>query len=260
MRKHFVCLALLLVVAFAPAVFAQNPERAGTTSSQSSERDISGVWMAAPPPQQPKQLGGMVPKEVGMTPWAKARFDAAGGGNNDTNPQLRCEPLGATRWTQFVRPFEIVQTPGRIFFFPEIDHAYTVVYMDGRPLPKAEELPFGPTYMGYSVGHWDGNDLVIETVGVTDKAWLDNAGHPHTDDMRLTWRYHRADHNTLDVSITFDDSKAYTKSWTYGPRRYLLKTGRDWEIQEQECLISDQKYFEENIGNHLKKSQDDNQQ
>ena len=83
----------------------------------------------------------MVPKDVGMTPWAKARFDAAGGGQNDTNPQLTCQPPGATRWTQYVRPFEIVQLPDRIYFFPEIDHIYRVVYMDGRPIPKVDDLP-----------------------------------------------------------------------------------------------------------------------
>lgn len=257
MRKVLILL-ILMDIGFVQVLLAQKTDGANAPAASNAipQRDVSGVWNALPGPQQPKQLGAMVPKDVGMTPWAQARFDAADGGLNATNPQLTCQPPGATRWTQYVRPFEIVQTPGRIYFFPEIDHIYRVVYMDGRPIPKVEDLPFGPTYMGYSVGHWDGNDLIVDTIGVTDKTWLDTIGHPHTDDMHLTERYHRASRGILEVSFTFDDPKAYTKSWTYGPRRYELETGPQWEIQEQECIVSDQNYFQQTVGNHLKDSED----
>jgi hypothetical protein len=218
--------------------------------------DVSGVWNAAPRPVGAPATnlapGSIVPKDVAMTPWAQARFDATKGGSSGTaDPYRNCEPLGPVRWTGYVHPFEILQTPDRIFFFYEIDHLWRVIYMDGRPVPKVDDLPFGPSYMGDSVGHWDGNDLVVDNIGVTEKTWLDDAGHPHSDDMHLTERYHRVDHDSLELTFTIDDPKAYSKTFSYGPKPYALKTGPKWEIQESECILSEEKGFEKGVSDPL---------
>jgi hypothetical protein len=263
MRNRLVKLFALLVVlglalALSPVLLAQT---ALTPKPTAQMHDVAGVWNAAPPAQRPAgtpappppppgQQGSLVAPDVKMTPWAQARF-VQDGINSTADPYRQCEPLGPTRWTQYVHPFEILQTPDRIFFFYEIDHLWRIVYMDGRAVPKVEDLAFGPTYMGYSVGHWDGDDLVVDTVGVTDKTWIDIVGHPHSDNMHLTERYHRVDHDTLELSFTFNDPEAYSKPWVYGPKRYALKTGPQWEIQESECLLSDEKRFEQNVSDDL---------
>ena len=147
-------------------------------------------------------------------------------------------------YPSYPHPIEIAQTPDRIFFFHEVNHLYRTICMDGRPLPKPEELPFGPTYLGVSVGHWDGNDLVVETVGFNDKTWVDTTHHPHSEQLRLTERYHRVDDKNVAVTLTFDDPKAYTKTFSWGPKNLHLKTGPEWALGEDFCSPAEQKQFE----------------
>jgi hypothetical protein len=263
-RAKTVTGALTMTLMLSPGLLAQTAAPSASASKPTGlMHDVAGVWNAAaapprpagapaPPPPQVFPAGSMVPNGVTMTPWAQTRFEAAKGGIGGTaDPYRNCEPLGPTRWTQYVHPFEILQTPDRIFFFYEIDHLWRIVYMDGRPIPKVDDLPFGPSYMGYSVGHWEGDDLIVDTIGVTEKTWIDTAGDPHSDNMHLTERYHRVNHDSLELSFSFDDPKAYSKSWTYGPKRYALKSGPQWEIQESECILSDEKRFEQNVSDSL---------
>ena len=90
------------------------------------------------------------------------------------------------------------------------DLTYRQVFLDGRPLPQDPN----PTWMGYSVGHWDGNTLVVESAGYNDRSWLDEDGHPHSEDLRVTERFRRPDFGHIDLQITVDDPKAYKKPWT----------------------------------------------
>jgi hypothetical protein len=89
-------------------------------------------------------------------------------------------------------------------------HSYRQIYMDGRALPKEPN----PAWMGYSIGHWEGDTLVVESSGFVDNNWLDNNGHPGTEAMRLTERFRRPDFGHIDLQITIDDPKAYTKPWS----------------------------------------------
>ncbi len=221
------------------------------TPSAIPPNDISGVWNSKPGAPNP---GPMVPKDVSLTPWGQAKYVAAGNGKGagiPTDPYESCDPMGPTRWSQYVHPFEAVQIPGRIFFFYEISHFWRTIYMDGRPVLKNEDMPFGPTYMGYSVGHWDKGDLVIDTVGMNDKTWLDAFGHIHSEALHLTERYHSPNHDTLEMTYTFDDPKAYTKSWTFGPKIFQRETGPKWEIQESYCTLEDQKRFSNSVTDPL---------
>ena len=251
MRNHWMGSAMLLVaaLAFSPAVFSQSapPAQPVKAKQEIPVRDFSGVWYG------PMELN-MVPESVPMQPWAEAKFNAekteypVGNrptvkDNSNTDPILHCDPVGIPRIYWSIHPFEIIQLSGRILIYYEEFREVRDVWMDGRPIPQDPE----PTWLGTSIGHWDGNDLVIDTVGFNDKTWLDSVGHPHTKDLHLTERFHRVDHDTMQISITFDDPKAYKTSWTYGPRTIQLKPG--WEIGELFCTIEDEKNFEKSIMN-----------
>ena len=108
----------------------------------------------------------------------------------------------------------------------EHDHWVRQIWMDGRELPEDP----APTWMGYSVGRWEGDTLVVDTVGFNDKTWLDQVAHPHTEKLHLEDRWRRVEPEVLEVEFTFEDPEAYTRPWT-GKRLFGLKP--DWEIQEE---------------------------
>jgi hypothetical protein len=188
---------------------------------------------------------------VHMTAWAHDLWmsqDRGLGVSGTADPYDHCDPLGMPRvLVGYIHPFKVLQLPGETWMIYEEEHMWRLIYTDGRPLPKVEDLPFGPNWMGYSVGHWDGNDFIVETIGQNDKTWLDMHGHVHSDDMLLKDTYRRTNHDTLEVSFSFHDPKAYDKDWSYGPRKYVLKTGKQWEIQESFCTIEDEQTFNKNI-------------
>lgn len=108
-------------------------------------------------------------------------------------------------------PIKIVQAPRLTMILYEVGNMHRQIYTDGRELPKEFDLP---AYLGYSVGHWDGDTLIVETAGFNDKTPLDTAGHPHSEALRVTERYRRRDFGHLDVEMTFDDPKMYTKPFS----------------------------------------------
>jgi hypothetical protein len=125
----------------------------------------------------------------------------------------------------FPRPFEIVQIPGRVLVLFEWDHWVRPIWTDGRGHPKDPD----PTWMGHSIGRWDGDTLVVDTVGLNDKTWIDSIGHPHSEDLHVIERYRRTKHDELEVAFTFDDPKAYTKPWT---ATVVFGLKPDWELSE----------------------------
>jgi hypothetical protein len=127
-----------------------------------------------------------------------------------TNPADNCLPLGIPFASLVSEPVKVVQSPGLMVMLFESADAHRQIYTDGRPLPKD---PF-PAWLGYSVGKWEGDTLVVETSGFNDKTWLDAMGHPHSDQLRITERYRRRDFGHIDVQTTFDDSKMYTRPFT----------------------------------------------
>jgi hypothetical protein len=128
----------------------------------------------------------------------------------ELRPTGRCLPAGVPLATLFSEVHKIVQTPGLIVIMLELDSAFRQIYTDGRKLPADPE----PLWLGYSVGKWEGDTLVVETAGFNDKSWLDGMGHPHSEAMRLVERYRRRDFGHLDVDITIDDPKMYTKPFS----------------------------------------------
>ena len=107
-------------------------------------------------------------------------------------------------------PFKIIQSPGVIVILYEVETTFRQIFTDGRKLP----VDPSPAWQGYSVARWEGDTLVIDTAGFNDKSWLDDPGHPHSEALRVTERFQRRDFGHMDIQITFDDPKAYTKPWT----------------------------------------------
>ena len=148
------------------------------------------------------------------------------------DPEANCLPAGVPRMAPY--PWKIVQTPGLIVFLFEGNiHSYRQIFMDGRGHPQDAD----PSWYGDSIGKFDGDTLVIDSVGFNDKFWFDFAGHPHTDKLHITERYRRPDFTHLEIEVTIDDPGAYTKPFTmYGHSR--LQTNS--EIMEYVCNENNQ--------------------
>ena len=189
--------------------------------------DLSGVWRAA----DGKYLAniGADEGEPPFQPWAEALYKERVANLGKDRPSGRCLPH-AVPDNMMVRsgPFKIIQTPGVVvILFEEMNH-FRQIFTDGRGFPEIKE----PSWFGYSVGKWEGDTLVVETIGFNDRSWLDNPGHPHTDAMKVIERFKRRDFGHMDIQITIDDSKAYERPWSANARFELVP---DSELLESIC-------------------------
>ncbi len=188
--------------------------------------DFSGVWETSPG-YTVNIAKDLKPGEVSFQPWAEALYKHRVETQGKDDPQARCVLSGVPREDVVPYPFKILNTDGMIVILYEALHSYRQIFMDGRPLPKNPN----PTWMGYSVGHWDGDTLVVESSGFVGNNWLDNSGHPGTEALHLTERFRRPDYGHIDLRITIDDPKAYTKPWDVNLR--LIRS--DTELIEYVC-------------------------
>jgi len=203
--------------------------------------DLSGVWdRPGAAKESPTGAGftqaaqarlGILPRQVftdqepPMTPWAAEKFKAARAGKDDLyedgrdelDPSYNCFPPGTPRVFTIPRPFEIHQLPKMVLILFESYNAIRRIHTDGQAHPAGYPV----TWMGHSIGHYEGDAFVAETVSINDKTWLDALGHPHSDALRVEERFRRPDHNTLQIDFVFDDPKAYTRPWT-GKKVYEL--------------------------------------
>ncbi len=151
------------------------------------------------------------PVVVPFNALGKKVFDERTETHSKDDPEGFCLPPGVPRMMYTPYPTEIFQMPDRILFIYEGGaHVWRIVWMDGRQQPKDPN----PDYLGYSVGHWDGDTLVVDTIGMNDRTWLDAAGHPHGEKLHVTEKFTRPDSNTLRLEATIDDPDYYTKPWT----------------------------------------------
>jgi hypothetical protein len=167
--------------------------------------DLSGVWEHMNARGSAYYLNVDIPWQ----PWAEALFKERTENNQIDNPESRCLPRGIPKADAFDL-HKIIQAPGLVLILYEYQTTYRQIFTDGRPLPKDPN----PTWMGYSVGHWEGDTLVVESRGFNGKAWLSGRGNPTTDALHLTERIHRRDFGHMDIQLTIDDPKAYTRPWT----------------------------------------------
>ena len=184
--------------------------------------DLSGVWMI-------KNYGGSLfslgadLKTEDMLPWAAALYKQRAEDFRRDTDGIHCLPPGPKAGIGVGGfPLKIVQTPGLMVVLYEYQTIYRQFFTDGRGLPEDAN----PTWMGYSVAHWEGETLLVTTAGYNDRTTLDLAGHPHTEALRMTERYRRRDVGHIDLQVTFEDSKAYTKRWTLPLELALVPDGQ----------------------------------
>jgi hypothetical protein len=186
--------------------------------------DLSGVWEHKNSRTTAYYLDGI---NIPWQPWAEALFKQRRADNEKDNPESRCLPRGVPKADAF-DIHKIVQVPGLVVILYEYETSFRQIFTDGRELPKDPN----PTWMGYSAGHWEGDTLVVESNGFNGKAWISGRGNPITDALHLTERIRRRDFGHMDIRLTIDDAKAYTKPWTAELHPELLP---DTELLESFC-------------------------
>jgi len=170
--------------------------------------DFSGIWKAP----NTRWLDNLAADgvEVPMLPWAAKLYQERQQNNAKDRPSGRCLPHSVTDFDAHHMPKKVIQTPGLLVLLFESYHSYRQIFTDGRPLPEDRD----PAWFGYSVGKWERDTLVVDTVGINDKTWLDDGGHPHSDVLHVVERFQRPDFGHMQVAVTIDDPKTYTKPWT----------------------------------------------
>lgn len=231
-RNQSVCLplAILLTLGFFPfdLTAASSPRRSSAAFRQFSPRDLSGVWSGV---QEADTFSG---GDLPLKPWAAEKFRSVKPGYGphasalSNDPLQDCLPPGFPRILLVPFPMQIVQVPGEVIMLFEYDHYVRQIYTNRREHLKGLQ----PTWMGDSVGHWQGNTFVVDTIGLTEKSWLDQVGHPHSDELHVIERIRRIDRETLEDDLTINDPKAFTKSWM-GKRVFKLRPG--WHLMEYIC-------------------------
>lgn len=202
---------------------------APTPRAPDGKPDLSGLWLKISPKYSRNIAADLKQDEI--QPWARALVEERRENLGKDYMNVKCVPLGPGYVTSAdstgAEMMKIVQTPGLIIILNP-DLTYRQIFLDGRTLESSPN----PSWMGYSVGHWEGETLVVESFGFNDRTWLDHDGHPHTEALRVTERYRRRNAGNLDIEVTFSDPGAYAKPWTAAVRAELAP---DTEMIEWVC-------------------------
>jgi hypothetical protein len=202
-----------------PARKAPAPPSGSTQRTEDGKVDFSGIWVPT---------STVLPSDPSYQPWAKKLYEERKANKQKDDPERLCLPNGAVRINAL--PYKIVQRPEKIALLWEGNtHSYRRFFLDGR----AHNLDIEPeSWTGQSIGKWDGDTLVVDTIGFNDKTWLDSTGKPHSEQMHLTERYRRPDLGHLNVDLTIEDAKAFTKPYSFTRTFTLAPT---WELKEYVC-------------------------
>ncbi len=188
--------------------------------------DLTGVWSGAGPMYRFNIAQDLGPGEV--KPWAEALFLQRLRDSRKDSPLARCLPVSVP-YHNFFNLTQFVQTPRMLVMLYESPNGpHRTIYMDGRPLP----VDPNPAWLGYSIGRWEGDTLVITTAGFNDRAWLDSAGHPQTESLRLTERIRRRDFGHMEFEMTIDDPAVFARPFTIRTERVLAP---DTDLLEDVC-------------------------
>jgi hypothetical protein len=242
MRGLSLGVALTVVASIAtltPGSLAQNAQRGGANEPIAGPphdpRDLSGVWNMRG--GGGGAFGGFAESGLKLTAYGDALFKnakASTGGaytlQEMNDPVLtKCLPPGVPRIYLHPFPWQIVQTPKETLFLYEYDHTVRRIFTDGRKHPE----DITPTYMGDSVGHWEGDTFIVDTVGFfNERSWLDRLGHGHSDQLHVIERFRRVNLNALQLQVTMEDPKTLAAPWTVNLQFELRP---DWSIQELNC-------------------------
>ena len=230
---------------------------APTPRTADGKPDLSGVWAnpwatagrggrGAPAPV-PVPAGGIPEATFGnvgagfkdglpLQPWAAELVKQRMADNSKDNPDAHCLPMGFMQFHEHPQFRKILQAPGVIVIIYEANYGLRQIFMDGRSVPKDPE----PWWYGYSLGKWEGDALVVQTVGFTDDIWLDINGNPLTSAGKVTERFRRPNYGTLEIEITVDDPKTYTRPWTV---KVTQRIAPDTELNEFICEDRDAPHY-----------------
>lgn len=164
-----------------------------------------------------------------LQPWAAELVRQRARELGKYDPHVRCLPINLPRTYTLPHLEKLIQTPGLLVILDEFNASYRQIFTDGRPLPQDPQ----PSWNGYSTAHWDGDTLVVETIGFRDDLWLDMTGNPLTSAAKVTERLHRPNFGSLEVDLTVDDPKAYTRPWTAHIKLFSVV---DTEMMDEICL------------------------
>ncbi len=235
--------ALALGLLLIASTFAQTP-------------DLSGVWnrsggggTGAKAANGSTQWGGELPS---YTPDGLARYNANKPGKgprqippaNGNDPLGESNPPGLYRTLVYNRPFEFIQTKEKVTQLFEWAKIWRNIWTDGRPVP--EDVPAGPYWYGYSVGKWEGDTLVVTTLGLDDRAWMDEWGTPFSSEARFTERWKKTGPDRIELTITVNDPTTFTKPWTSAP---IAFSRQKEEVLEMIFAPIDEKVFNDRIRN-----------
>jgi hypothetical protein len=259
-RTAVLVVAFPMALAFSSILPAQSaPDSAGAKARQSgpmsgSMPDLSGIW--DPDFRGPEGIRlntwdssdpfAAHPENAPMTPWAAEKFKsvrppfgAKQTFDNTNDPVQRfCDPPGVPRIYMYPWEITFIQTPKIVYILYEYTKIWRAIAMD-RDHPKDPDS----SWMGDSIGKYEGDAFVIDTIGFNDKTWLDQTGHPHSDALHVIERFRRLDHGKLELSVTIEDPKAYTKTFS-ASKVYKLTTA---PMGETLCAYSEMKEFQENV-------------
>jgi hypothetical protein len=208
--------------------------------SADGKPDLSGIWQLEPRPCPPEGCGDYAPGPefldfgarltggLPYQPWAAALTKERTTQLGKDDPVGFCKPAGALRLLTYPPFRKFLQLPGLFIILSERDVTYRQVFLDGRPLPDDPT----PTWYGYSVGRWDGDALVVQSNGFRDDTWLDRNGSPMTGAANVTERYRRVNYGRLEIEVTVDDPKAYTRPWTVTLNQLIVL---DTELLDYHC-------------------------
>jgi hypothetical protein len=225
-RLNISILSVAALLAMPPLLVAQNVGNPGPPTA-----DLSGVWEPADTGNN-RDVIHFTWEQPEMLAWAAERYKEVRKGQGEARPDYGrpdmdpsqypyCMPFGMPRVFAYHDSFEIDQSPKRVYIFFE-SNAVQRIYTDGRKHLEGPPL----TFMGQSIGRWEKDTLVVETVDMSDQTWIDGVGHPHTDALRVEQRIRRLDKDTLEISFLFDDPKTYTKPWG-GKKVYKLRPRKE---------------------------------
>jgi len=262
-RKMWIWIALVAAPAFGRAQWLNHPTpgiprtpdgkpnlSARTPRAADGRPDLSGLWQTdgAPPEILERFIAGATngagepppseyflnifsdfkPEDVPLLPAAAELFRQRARNFSNVSPISHCLPEGIPMVETAPAPYKIIQTPGLTFMLYERDTTFRQVFTDGRKLPDDPQ----PSWLGYSVGKWDGDSLVVDTIGFNDRGWLDARAHTHSEALHLTERFRRLDFGHMEVRMTIDDPKTYTGPFTIKLKQRLLP---DTDLLESFC-------------------------
>ena len=226
----------------APAPRASNgkPDLSGVWQVSSTpaemERKVGDLGTFVVPGDDPREfspyffniLADFKPEDAPIRPGAAEIFMKNAKTFGKEHPYSRCLPMGIPSTELIAVPFKMIQAPGIVVMLNELDFTYRQIYTDGRPLPVDPQ----PSWLGYSIGKWEGDTLVVTTVGFNDRGWLDAIGHTHSEALRVEERFRRRDFGHMEVQITIDDAKMFTKPFTIKANQLLIP---DSDVIETVC-------------------------